>query len=218
SAGISYNKFLAKVASDIDKPNGLFTIPPAQAEAFLEGLPIEKFFGIGKVTAKKMKAMGIHTGADLKKQSEFELARSFGKAGRHYYKIVRGNDDREVKPDRIRKSISVEETFREDITLEQELANELESLVQSLQRRMQKIKVMGKTITLKIKYADFTLQTRSKSLAFHTDAASTIGETSIELLKSPHLPNKPVRLLGVGVSNLKFPVENQVAYQLTINF
>lgn len=218
SAGVSYNKFLAKVASDIDKPNGLFTIPPAQAKAFLEGLPIEKFFGIGKVTAKKMKAMGIHTGADLKKQSEFQLARSFGKAGRHYYQIVRGEDKREVKPDRVRKSISVEETFRDDITKEQDMFRELDNLIHELRRRMQKLKVMGKTVTIKIKHADFTLQTRSKSLAFHTDALQTLTQTSIELLKNPQLPNKPVRLLGVGMSNLKFPVENQVAQQLTLDF
>lgn len=218
SAGVSYNKFLAKVASDIDKPNGLFTITPAQAEKFLEELPIEKFFGIGKVTAKKMQAMGIRTGADLKRQSEFELARSFGKAGRHYFSIVRGDDEREVQPDRIRKSISVEETFREDISQEQEFIPELNALVQTLHKRMKKIKVQGKTITLKIKHADFTLQTRSKSLAFHTDDTNILAQTVRELLKSPQLPTKPVRLLGVGMSNLKFPMKNQVAQQLTLDF
>ena len=162
--------------------------------------------------------MGIHTGADLKKHTEFQLAQSFGKAGRYYFKIVRGEDDREVKPDRIRKSVSVEETFRTDITQEKEIVTELTPLCQKLGKRMQKLKALGKTLTLKIKYADFTLQTRSKSLAFHTDSVTQINQVILELLHSPHLPNRPIRLLGVGMSNLKFPVENQVTYQLTIDF
>jgi len=217
SAGISINKFLAKVASDINKPNGITLIPPDRAEAFLEKLPVEKFFGIGKVTAEKMKKLGLRTGADIKSWTELELARKFGKMGRHYYKIVRARDERLVKPDRLGKSVGIENTFLEDMETEAEMLVELKSLTEKLCDRLQKVSTKTRTITLKIKYFDFELKTRSKSYNIFMDEAEQIFPVVEYLLSHPELPPKPVRLLGVYASNLDNILDDSPR-QLTLDF
>ena len=157
SAGISNSKFVAKIASDINKPNGQKTIPPEEVEKFLEELPIEKFFGIGKVTASKMFQLGIFTGLDLKGKSLDFLITHFKKSGDHYYHVVRGNYFSEVKPNRIQKSVAAEHTFSKNLTSEIFMMERLESIAEELQNRLQRSKVAGKTITLKIKYSDFSI-------------------------------------------------------------
>lgn len=217
SAGVSYNKFLAKTASDLNKPNGQAVILPQEAEGFLEGLPIGKFFGVGKVTAEKMKSFGIHTGADLKQFSLQFLTKRFGKSGLHYYNIVRGIHLSEVQPNRIRKSLSAENTFQRDIITNTELEASLKSINEELSIRLKKSGIKGRTITLKIKYADFTQQTRSKTLDQYPEE-KIIWEIAKELLYQENLP-KAVRLLGLGVSNLNVIEEHQhFGEQLKIMF
>ncbi|WNJ17608.1 DNA polymerase IV [Pontibacter sp. G13] len=217
SAGISINKFLAKVASDIHKPNGVTLIPPDRIEPFLEDLPIDKFFGIGKKTADKMKRLGIRNGADLKKRSELELAQRFGKAGRYYYRIVRGLDDRPVKPDRIAKSVGAENTFSQDIQSEAEMVEALSPLAEKVSRRLTTRHTSGKTVTLKIKYHDFTQTTRSHTGKRFIQTAPDILAEARSLLHQPHFPDRPVRLLGVSVSNLDNQ-PNPYGIQLTLDF
>ncbi len=217
SAGVSFNKFLAKIASDVNKPNGLFVIVPEAAAAFIDTLPIEKFFGIGKVTAAKMKELGIHTGADLRQWERVDLVRNFGKAGGFYYKIVRSEDHRPVSPDRIRKSISAENTFDRDLEEAPIMLNKLEGITQEVIKRLENTETMGKTITLKLKYNDFTLQTRSKTLPHFTQGKDEIFKVVEELLQQEPVA-KPVRLLGVGVSNLNTEVKRGKGYQLTLDF
>ncbi|WP_226390365.1 DNA polymerase IV [Penaeicola halotolerans] len=217
SAGISYNKFLAKIASDLNKPNGQAVILPEDAEAFLEKLPIEKFFGIGKVTAEKMQEIGIHTGAELKERSLQELTRRFGKSGLHYYNIVRGVHLSAVKPNRIRKSISAENTFANDLSEPEEIQEALHKIVDELLRRIEKTAITGRTLTLKIKYADFELHTRSKSLERYI-LKEEIYPMTIELLHQESLA-KPVRLFGIGLSNLNLtdPADEETG-QLKIKY
>ncbi|EDO28363.1 predicted protein, partial [Nematostella vectensis] len=160
SAGISINKFIAKIASDINKPNGQKTINPEEVVSFLEELPINKFFGIGKVTAAKMHNYGIFKGADLKKWTKEELEATFGKSGAQYYHIVRGIHNSQVKPNRVRKSIAAERTFTENISSEIYMIERLDKIAVELEKRMVASNTKGKTITLKIKYSDFTQQTR----------------------------------------------------------
>lgn len=221
SAGISINKFLAKVATDIHKPDGITLIPPDQVESFLEKLPIAKFHGIGKKTAEKMKRMGIHTGKDLKARSEVELARRFGKMGRYFYKIVRAIDERPVKPDRIRKSIGAENTFSTDLEQPEEMLEKLLPIIQKVCERAQKAGSKGKTLTLKIKYHDFVLTTRSRTLTQWIDREEEIIPVIQELLYQPTPPLKPVRLLGVSLSSLLRPslLEHpESGTQLTLHF
>jgi DNA polymerase-4 len=217
SAGISYNKFLAKIASDLNKPNGQAVILPEEAEAFLEKLPIGKFFGIGKVTAEKMRQVGIHCGKDLKEYSLQYLVKKFGKSGEHYFHIVRGIHLSSVQAHRERKSLSAENTFEKDLFLAHELEQQLELIYQELLRRLKKTGIQGRTLTLKIKYNDFSLQTRSKTLERFPNEAQ-IWQTAVELLHQDSLP-KPVRLLGLGVSNF-FEGEDSgnIAEQLPIPF
>lgn len=204
SAGISYNKFLAKVASDLNKPNGQAVIPPEKAEAFLEKLPIEKFFGIGKVTAEKMKALGIHCGRDLKAYSLVFLTRRFGKSGRHYYDIVRGIHESEVKPDRIRKSLGVENTFEKDLLTSSSVAEMLTNkILPEFFRRLQQSQTAGRTLTLKIKYNDFTVHTRSRTFPEAIPPGS-MEALALELIRQEELSG-PVRLLGISLSNLIRP-------------
>jgi DNA polymerase-4 len=206
SAGVSYNKFLAKTASDLNKPDGQAHILPEEAEDFLENLPIGKFFGIGKVTAEKMEKLGIHTGRDLKSFSLQFLTNKFGKSGIHYYNIVRGIHLSPVQAHRSRKSISSENTFQNDLTTPVALEEHLYSIFEELVRRMEKTKINGRTITLKIKFSDFTQQTRSKTLVKFPEKTA-IWETAIELLGQENI-EKSVRLLGLGLSNLNSQ-ENQ---------
>ncbi len=217
SAGISINKFLAKTASGWNKPNGLTFIPPERAEEFISQLPIEKFHGIGKVTAKKMNAWGVFTGADLRERTELELAKKFGKAGRYYFRIARAIDDRTVKPDRERKSVSAEDTFFHDLTEAEKMEAELEKICKIVANRLVKAQTAGRTVTLKIKYQDFVIQTRSKTVSFYIDNKEQLMKVILELLYRPHFPEKPVRLLGVGVSNLKNDSENEGGIQLKLD-
>ena len=200
SAGISVNKFLAKIASDYKKPNGFFVIRPEEAEAFAASLNIEQFFGVGKVTARKMHENRIYTGYDLKQRSEMELVRLFGKAGHTYYLNARGIDHREVEPNRITKSISNETTFLEDKTEFSLLSVELYHLAKEVFERMKEEKFYGKTITVKIKYNNFKIITRSKTLFHKITTFESFWPTAREILKQTTL-DYPVRLLGLGISN-----------------
>jgi DNA polymerase-4 len=201
SAGVSINKFVAKIASDMNKPDGLIFIGPSRIESFMEQLPVEKFFGVGKVTAEKMKSMGLHTGADLKKLTEAALIKHFGKPGRFFFKIVRGIDDREVEPHRETKSVSAEDTFLTDLTTIEEMHAELEKIAALVHDRLLRFKLKGRTITLKIKYHDFRQVTRSQSTDQHNNDLATILETSKALLAASDPDEKKIRLLGISMSN-----------------
>lgn len=201
SAGISINKFVAKVASDCNKPNGQKTVNPEDVLQFLEELDIRKFYGVGKVTAEKMYQKGIFTGKDIKTKSLKYLEKNFGKAGKSYYYIVRGIHDSEVKPNRIRKSLAAECTFSENLSSEIFMLEKLEHIAEEVSKRLKKSKVAGKTITLKIKYSDFTLQTRSQTLPYYLNEKAAILDTAKDLLYQDKL-NNSVRLLGISLSNL----------------
>lgn len=217
SAGVSYNKFLAKTASDLNKPNGQAVILPEEAESFLEKLPIGKFFGIGKVTGEKMKSIGIHNGADLKQFSLQFLTKKFGKSGLHYFNIVRGIHLSEVQPHRLRKSISAENTFDADLIDVEDLKKALSEIARELNRRIEKSGIKGRTITLKIKFSDFTQQTRSRTVEQYLQE-SEILELGFILLEQEKLL-LAVRLLGLGLSNLNITEEQQFfGEQLKIPF
>ncbi|MDT0691294.1 DNA polymerase IV [Salegentibacter sp. F188] len=201
SAGISINKFIAKIASDHNKPNGQKTVNPEEVLEFLEKLDIRKFHGVGKVTAEKMYRLGIFTGADLKQKSAEYLTGNFGKSGLHYYNVVRGIHLSEVKPNRIRKSLGAERTFNENISSEIFMLERLENIAEEIERRLEKSKVAGKTVTLKIKYSDFTLQTRSKTISYYISSRELILEIAKELLYQEKMKDS-VRLLGISLSNL----------------
>lgn len=201
SAGVSINKFVAKIASDMQKPDGLTFIGPSRVEAFVEALPIEKFYGVGKVTAEKMRGLQIHTGADLKTWSEADLRGHFGKAGRFYYQIVRGHDDRPVDAAQETKSISAEDTFAEDLTAIEHMNAELEKIAPVVHKRLTEHQVKGRTITLKVKYSDFRIITRSKSFAEPADDVALILSTAKDLLLATEPEGSKIRLLGVTVSN-----------------
>jgi len=222
SAGISINKFIAKVASDYNKPNGQKTVNPEEVLTFLEALDIRKFYGVGKVTAEKMYQKGIFTGLDLKLKSLEFLDEHFGKSGRYYYHIVRGIHHAEVSPNRIRKSLAAERTFSENLSSEVFMLKKLEHIAKEVSKRLQQNKLSGKTVTLKIKYSDFTLQTRSKTLPYFINNEALILEASKELLYQEKLSNS-VRLLGISLANLntetaKKPEEKAVTVQLKFEF
>lgn len=201
SAGISINKFVAKIASDFNKPNGQKTVPPEEVLAFLEALEIRKFHGVGKVTAKRMYHRGIFTGADLKQKSEAFLTEHFGKSGRYYFKAIRGIHNSPVVSSRVPKSIGAERTFHENLTSEVYLSDKITIIAEELDKRIQRYQHSGKTITLKIKYSDFVQQTRSKTLPFFISDKSMIVEHALQLLYQEKLQNS-VRLLGITISNL----------------
>lgn len=201
SAGVSTNKFVAKIASDINKPDGLTFIGPSKIETFISNLPVEKFFGVGKVTADKMKKMQLFTGADLKKLSENDLVRNFGKTGHFYFKIVRGIDEREVQTHRETKSLGAEDTFAYDLNTIEEMYIELERIALVVFNRLQKNQLKGRTITLKIKYGDFTQITRNQSVPNAVSDFETILGTAKNLLGKVEMNEKSVRLLGISLSN-----------------
>lgn len=201
SAGISINKFIAKVASDYNKPNGQKTVNPEEVLQFLEDLDIRKFYGVGKVTAEKMYQKGIFTGKDLKAKTLEYLDENFGKSGRYYYYVVRGIHTSEVKPNRIRKSLAAERTFSENLSSEIFMLEKLDHIAEEVAKRLHKSNVAGKTVTLKIKYSDFTLQTRSKTLPYFVSDKSILLETAKDLLYQEKM-NNSVRLLGISLSNL----------------
>ncbi len=217
SAGISLNKFVAKIASDINKPNGQKTIKPNEVEAFLEGLPIEKFYGIGKVTSAKMHKLGIFFGKDLKQKSKEFLFQNFSNSGLHYYAIARGIHNSPVQPHRIRKSIATEHTYFEGITSEIQMLEKLDKIAEELERRMKNSNAKGKTVTLKIKYRDFKIQTRSKTLDKNVNKKEEFFPVIENLLYQAPLKDA-VRLLGIAISNLNSEEQNQMSVQLKFNF
>ena len=217
SAGVSINKFVAKIASDINKPNGQKTINPEEVIPFLEELPVKKFYGVGRVTAEKMHNLGIFSGLDLKQRSLEELTKLFGKSGGHYYKIVRGIHNGAVKPNRIRKSIAAERTFFDNISSEIFMLEKLEKIAVELEKRMVKSNTKGKTITLKIKYSDFTQQTRSKTIQQFIQKKNEFMPIVKELLFQSKLENS-VRLLGISFANLDTEKKEPVWVQLKFDF
>ncbi|WP_410052740.1 DNA polymerase IV [Bradyrhizobium sp. SZCCHNR3015] len=200
SAGISYNKFLAKLASDHRKPNGQYVITPEMGPAFVENLPVGKFHGIGPATSAKMNALGLHTGLDMRNQSLEFMQANFGKAGTYYYWISRGVDNREVRADLIRKSVGAENTFTRDLTELESMMSELLPLIDKVWRHCENKGMRGRTVTLKVKFADFELITRSRTLAGAVGSRSELEGVSAELLKALFPMKKAVRLLGVSIS------------------
>jgi len=217
SAGISINKFIAKVASDVNKPNGQKTVSPDEVIPFLEELPIRKFYGVGKVTAEKMYQLGIFTGLDLKSKPIEFLEKHFGKSGTYYFYVVRGIHNSEVKPNRITKSVAAEHTFDENLTSEIFMQERLETIAAELDRRLKKHKIAGKTVTLKIKYSDFTQQTRSKTLPYFISDKSLLFDTVKELLFQERMKDS-VRLLGISLSNLNTEIKKTIVVQLKFDF
>jgi DNA polymerase IV len=217
SAGISVNKFVAKIASDFNKPNGQKTVNPNEVQAFLEVLPIRKFYGVGKVTTEKMYQLGIFTGLDLKSKTVDFLEKNFGKSGKFYFNVVRGIHNSEVKSDRITKSVAAEHTFDVNLTSELFMEEKLEIIAFQLERRLKKQKIAGKTITLKIKYSDFTQQTRSKTMPYFISDKSLLFETAKELLYQERM-KESVRLLGISLNNLNTEIKKSIVVQLKFDF
>ena len=205
SAGVSVNKFLAKIASDMDKPDGLFVIKPGEVETFINELPVEKFSGVGKVTARKMQQQGIYKGIDLKQKSQADLIRLFGKNGNFFFDICRGTDNRPVNPERVRKSFGKERTFEEDLTNIEDIYVVLQNITDMLWSDLQKTGVKGKTLTIKIKYADFQQITRSKTFHENVETDTQIFATAKEIIDSVFVSGNRIRLLGITLSNLKQP-------------
>lgn len=217
SAGISVNKFVAKIASDYNKPNGQKTVNPEEVLSFLEALPIRKFYGVGKVTTEKMYQLGIFTGLELKSKSLEFLEKHFGKSGAFYYHVVRGIHNSEVKPNRITKSVAAEHTFDTNLSSEIFMLEQLEKIATNLERRLKKHNIAGKTVTLKIKYSDFTQQTRSKTVPYFIADKGLIIENVKELLYQERMKDS-VRLLGIALSNLNTEQKKTVVVQLQFAF
>jgi len=216
SAGVSYNKFLAKLASDHRKPDGLFVITPKMGPAFVETLPVGKFHGVGPATTAKMNRLGIETGADLKAQTLPFLQEHFGKAGPYYYWIARGIEDRPVRPDRERKSVGAENTFFEDLTDFDAMREALQPILDKLWRHCESAGVSGRTVTLKVKFADFQVITRSRSVPAVVTARDELEALSLGLLR-PLIPApKGIRLLGVSLSSLHSEVQEEGHGQLRL--
>lgn len=218
SAGVSYNKFLAKIASDYRKPDGLCTIHPSQALDFISTLPIESFWGVGPVTAKKMHSLGIHTGHDLAQCPLDMLKRTFGKVGSIYFDFARGIDNRPVEPTRERKSLSCEQTLETDVLDRTELESHLHDVSLDLERRIARKKFSGCTLTLKLKFYDFTIISRSLSRDSEFTVCDDIFACGKTLLDGVDLALRPVRLIGLGVSHPLQPKAEEVWRQLTFDF
>ena len=215
SAGVSYNKFLAKTASDMDKPDGLYVITPDQGPDFVEKLAIGRFHGIGKKTAEKMHRMGIFRGKDLKKYDLASLTHIFGKVGHYYYNICRGIDEREVKPDRKRKSMGNERTFDEDIYGRDKQLERLMYIAELLEEDLKRLPVRARTLTLKLRYGDFQTITRSRTLVNQWFDAEKIRQLARELFDETEMDQRSIRLLGLSLSNF---IEKNESIQLTLNF
>jgi DNA polymerase IV len=217
SAGVSFNKFLAKIASGMNKPNGLTVIQPEEAEAFIEALPIDAFYGVGRATAVKMQELGIRTGLDLKQRSERELVQHFGKVGLFYYQIARWMDDRLVNPNRICKSIGAETSFDPDLEDREIIEQKLKAIAQEVQQRIERNGARGRTITLKVKFADYHQISRSRTMP-----ECIVGDTQIlgiaqELLRGVELEAQKVRLLGITLSNLDSETDEPSHKQLELD-
>lgn len=218
SAGVSFNKFLAKIASDLDKPDGLSVIHPDEAESFIENLPIGKFYGVGKATQAKMESLGIRTGADLKQWEEVDLVKKFGKSGHHYYRIARAVDNRAVKSHRTRKSIGKERTFSEDVSDLEWIRQFLGELSEKIAASMEKLDAAGKTVTLKVRYKNFDTVTRSYSHPHFIYKSDDISETAIRLLDETDAGIREVRLLGISISSLNLHEGGSFGEQLELPF
>lgn len=203
SAGVSYNKFLAKIASDLNKPNGQAVILPSQAQAFMRQLPVERFHGIGQATAARMQKLGIATGADLERWPLGRLINAFGKAGQHYHDICRGIDRREVRSHRQRKSVGVEDTFEHDLNTLDALHEQLKALSERVASRCERAGVKGHTVTLKLRYGDFSTLTRSRTLAAAVTQTDQLLLCAQALLEECWQAGRGVRLLGVTLSRLE---------------
>ncbi|NJM74890.1 MAG: DNA polymerase IV [Acaryochloridaceae cyanobacterium RU_4_10] len=214
SAGVSLNKFLAKIASGMNKPNGLTVILPTEAEAFVEALAIGSFYGIGRATAHKMHELGIHTGADLKRWNEIDLVKQFGKTSHFYYQIARGIDERLVNPNRIRKSIGAENSFDPDLEGIGRIELELNAIVQVVRQRLERTGARGRTITLKVKFADYQQITRSRTMLGFITGERQILAIAQELLAGIELENTKIRLLGITLSNLDTESYEQLVLDL----
>ncbi len=218
SAGVSYNKFLAKIASDIKKPDGLTIVTPEQAEQFIAQLPIRRFHGVGRVTEKKMEKLGIFTGSDLRQHSLQELDRNFGKSGEYYFNIARGIDLRPVVPNRVRKSIGKETTLTEDIADQGQMLTIIGALAEKVAALLQAKQTSGLTLTLKVKYADFEIVTRSISREMPIETADEIMVLSEKLLLKTAAGDRAVRLLGVTISHLTTDIPADEPLQLELPF
>lgn len=218
SAGVAPNKFLAKIASDVNKPDGLYVITPEMAEDFIGKLKIDKFYGVGKATAAKMARLGIKVGADLKKRTEIDLVKNFGKTGHHYFRIVRGIDEREVSPNRIRKSIGKERTFPNDVSDLNWIHDFLKDLSKKVAESLQKKRAAGKTITLKVRYENFETITRSYTLPQYISDPDVLEEVSKKLLADTDTGKRKVRLLGISVSSLNTLKSGMDGQQLELPF
>lgn len=203
SAGVSYNKFLAKMASEINKPDGIFVILPENALSFIDRLLVDKFYGIGKVTAEKMHNLGIHHGSDLRKWDEEALIRNFGKAGTFFYYMVRGIDDRLVECESVRKSVGAETTFDKDLCKQFEIIAELYHVEEEVMRRIKDAEFRGRTVTLKVKFNDFRQITRSHTLNHYISDFKILHDEVTVLRKSLDLSKVKIRLLGVSISSLE---------------
>lgn len=209
SAGISVNKFTAKIASDINKPNGQKTIPPEEVLSFLETLDVKKFYGVGKVTREKMYQLGIFTGKDLKSHSKDFLEEHFGKSGIHYYHIVRGIQKSKVQPYRLQKSLAAEHTFSENISSEIFMMERLDEIADEVEARLLRRDLAGRTFTLKIRYSDFSIQTRSKTISDYINTKEKFLPIVEELLYQEEMKDS-VRLLGISISNLNNEDEKDI--------
>ena len=212
SAGVSYNKFLAKLASDHRKPDGLFVITPKMGPAFIETLPVGRFHGVGPATTAKMNRLGIQTGLDLRGRDLPFLLRTFGKAGRFYYWIARGIDERPVRANSIRKSVGAENTFSEDLTRFEPMRDELLPLIAKVWQHCETSRCRGRTVTLKVKYADFQIITRSRTMPAPVASQAELEEISLDLLEQLMPVSKGIRLLGVTLSSLETGDEAAVAH------
>ncbi len=216
SAGVSYNKFLAKIASDMDKPDGLYLITPAQGPGFIARLPVRKFHGVGKATARKMQALGLRTGADLRRWSQEDLLLRFGKLGRFYYLIARGIDERPVRPERVRKSVGCEKTFVTDRLGVAACLEELQPLAERLGALLREKELAARTLTLKVKYHDFTQITRSRTQEHGYARVEEIHQLLPGLLARTGVAERAVRLLGLTASGLQPWMDEDPVSQLPL--
>lgn len=211
SAGVAPSKFVAKIASDMNKPDGLTIVPPDRVREFLDPLPISKMWGVGKVTREALAKLNIHTFRDLSRMSVEIMERRFGKQGIKMYQLSMGLDDREVVPEQDVKSVGHEETFSEDIREKDRARSQLLSLADKVARRMRRMGLEGRTVTLKVKYSDFTLVTRSVTLPNHTNDGSEIYAAACDLLEKTAVGRRPVRLLGISLSHIPIDSEAQLS-------
>ncbi|WP_118838901.1 DNA polymerase IV [Salinibacter ruber] len=216
SAGVGPGKFVAKVASDLDKPDGLTVVRPDEQMRFIAQLPIEKFHGIGPVTAAKMQELGIQTGADLQETPERTLIHHFGKRGRHFKTLAVGTDDRPVQPDRDRKSVGAERTFPEDIARAETMLERLSPIAERVAQRLRQANRKGRTVTLKLKSHDHQVSTRQTTVDRPLRAEDALMTITERLLRRPHPPDEPVRLLGISISSLT--EEERAGGQLEFDF